>query len=172
MKQIRHQSRFALMTGEGCGTYEVVAVSTSRKGGPDMRTTLSRFTLALLVTAHCSSQTPDYSPQNENALQKIKPGKQLYKEDEPCGQYFWKTLKATAVGPVALYYFFGSTEYGKGKMGLYPQPRYRVAINEEKDPPTAQAAFDSKGLKEVRVQMTQREFDAAGQCFPAAPAAH
>ena len=83
-----------------------------------MRTRFALIPL-LLVSAHCFSQTDDYAPEKENVIQRIIPGKQLYKEDEPCGSYFWKSEKADKSGAIALYYFYGSTEYGKGKLGLY-----------------------------------------------------
>ncbi|HEY2016143.1 MAG TPA: hypothetical protein VGH38_21720 [Bryobacteraceae bacterium] len=116
----------------------------------------------------CYAQSADYPPEQENAIQKTKPGKQLYKEDEPCGGYFWKSEKADKSGAVALYFFYGSTEYGKGKLGMYQQSRYRVVVNEKKDPPTAQVIKDGSGsLKEVKVQMTHAEFEASRSCFPA-----
>jgi hypothetical protein len=67
---------------------------------------------------------------------------------------------------VALYYFFGSTEYGKGKMGLYPQSLYRAVVNEQRDPPTAQVVLEDGSAKEIRIQMTSKEYEAAYQCFP------
>ncbi|MBZ5618321.1 MAG: hypothetical protein LAQ69_06225 [Acidobacteriia bacterium] len=133
----------------------------------DMR--IARYALIpwLVLWAHGFSQTDDYAPEKENAIQKIKPGKQLYKEDEPCGAYFWKSEKADRSGATALYYFYGSAEYGKGKMGLYQKVRYRVVVNDEKDTPTAQIVKDDHGIvKEVVVRMTRREFDASKACFP------
>jgi hypothetical protein len=132
----------------------------------------SAIPLWLLLSACCfaQAQTGDYPPERENAVQKIKPGKQLFKEDEPCGDYFWKSLKADRSGAVALYYFFGSTEYGKGKMGLYQQVFFRVETNEAKDPPTAQVVKEGGTVKEVIIRMTRREWEAARACFPANPA--
>jgi hypothetical protein len=130
---------------------------------------IARYILipGLLVSAHGFSQTDDFAPEKENAIQKTKPGKQLHKEDEPCGTYFWKSQKADPSGAVALYYFYGSTEYGKGKMGLYQQVRYRAVVNDEKDPPTAQIIKDDHGIvKEVVVRMSKQEFEASKSCFP------
>jgi len=123
--------------------------------------------IALLVSAQGHAQTSGYPPEQENALQKIVPGKQLYKEDQPCGAYFWKSEKAGRSGAVALYFFYGSTEYGKGKLGMYQQAKFHVVVNEQKDPPTAQAIKDRDGsLKEVKVQMTKAELQSSRSCFP------
>ena len=123
--------------------------------------------IGLLVLAHGYAQTSDYPPEQENSLQKITPGKQLFKDDEPCGAYLWKSTKADRSGAVALYFFYGSTEYGKGKMGMYQQVKFHVVVNEEKDPPTAQVIKNRDGsLKEVKVQMTKAEFQASRGCFP------
>ena len=132
-----------------------------------MRTILLSIIPLFLMSAQCFSQTDDYAPEKENAVQRTKPGKQLYKEDEPCGAYFWKSEKADKSGAIALYYFYGSTEYGKGKLGLYQRMRYRVVVDESKDPPTAQITRDGQGIvKEVIVRMTDKERQAAGACFP------
>ena len=128
---------------------------------------IAKGLFALLVCACGFPQTSDYPPEQENALQKIKPGKQLYKEDEPCGGYFWKSQKAARGGATVLYFFYGSTEYGKGKLGMYEQVKYRVVVNEAKDPPTAQVVKNGDGtVKEVKVQMTDAEHQASGACFP------
>jgi hypothetical protein len=130
---------------------------------------IARYILipCLLVSARGFSQTDDYPPEKENVIQKIKPGKQLHKEDEPCGDYLWKSQKADPGGATALYYFYGSTEYGKGKMGLFQKVHYRAVVNNEKDPPTAQIIKDDHGIvKEVIVRMTRQEFEAAKSCFP------
>jgi hypothetical protein len=132
----------------------------------------SAIWLCLLLPASCFSQTGsgDYPPEQENVIQKIKPGKQLFKEDEPCGEYFWKSLKADRSGAVALYYFFGSTEYGKGKLGLYQQVYYRVETDGKKDPPTAQVIKTAGGIvKEVLIRMTGRELEASRACFAKSP---
>jgi len=153
------------MAGGFRGTPEDRAVSIS-KGEVRVMKTACCVCIGLLVCAHGYPQASDYPPEQENALQKTKPGKQLFKEDEPCGAYFWKSLKADRSGAVALYFFYGSTEYGKGKLGMYPQAKYRVVLNEDKEPPTAQVIKDEAGsLKEVRVQMTKAEFQSARGCF-------
>jgi hypothetical protein len=70
------------------------------------------------------------------------------------------------VGPVVIYYFFGSTEYGKGKLGIYRPGQFAIVVNEAKDPPTVQVVQDAQGkFKEVRLQITQKEYDAAKACF-------
>jgi hypothetical protein len=121
----------------------------------------------LVLAAGCAiAQSTDYAPENENAVHKTVPGKQLYKEDEPCGAYFWKSMKASPRG-VSVYFFYGSTEYGKGKLGLYLQAQYRVQVDESKDPPTAQAVkTKASDLSEIVVRMTGKEFQASGACFP------
>jgi hypothetical protein len=130
--------------------------------------TIARYLLIpwLLVSTHGFSQTGDYAPEQENAIHKITPGKQLHKEDEPCGAYLWKSPKGDPSGAPVLYYFYGSTEYGKGKIGLYQQALYRGVADEEKDPPTAQVVKDGRGrVKEVVVRMRKQELDTATSCF-------
>lgn len=130
---------------------------------------LARYILipGLLVLAHGFSQTDDYAAEKENVIQKTKPGKQLHKEDQPCGAYFWRSEKADPSGATAVYYFYGSTEYGKGKMGLYQKVRYRAVRNAEKDPPTVQIVKDDQGIvKEVVVRLTPQQFEASKTCFP------
>lgn len=124
--------------------------------------------LALCVAMVClaAAQTDDYPRERENALHPTTPAKRLFPDDTPCGGYLWKSEHKTELHMLAMYYFFGSTDYGKGKMGLYPREVYRVAINEQRDPPTAQVVMEDGKLKEVRIQMTSKEFQAAGQCFP------
>ena len=123
--------------------------------------------LVFSITARVGAQSSGYPPEQENALQRTRPGKQLFREDEPRGAYLWKSLKAGRSGAVTLYYFYGSTEYGKGKLGMYRQADYRVRVDARKDPPTAQVIKDSTGnLKEVRIRMTAAGFSAARACFP------
>ena len=52
-------------------------------------------------------------------------------------------------------------------MGLYPQNLYRAVVNEQRDPPTAQDIMEDGKLKEIRIQMTSKEYESARQCFPA-----
>ena len=121
-------------------------------------------TVLLLLLA---AQTSDYPPDQENELHRTVPGKQLFKEDEPCGAYIWKSTKADRFGATVLYFFYGSTEYGMGKLGMYQQSKFHAVVNEQKDPPTAQVIKDKDGsLKEVKLQMTQAEFEATRACFP------
>ena len=68
------------------------------------------------------AQNSGSSVEKEESLQKTIPDKKLAKEDVQCGSYFWIAEKA---GTTFLYYFFGSTEWGQGKMGYYQQSLYR-----------------------------------------------
>jgi len=130
---------------------------------------LGRYLLisGVLAVVPLLLQADDYPAEKENVLHKTTPGKQLKKDDEPCGAYLWKSSKVDPSGAVALYYFYGSTEYGKGKMGLFQLVKFRAEANEEKDPPTAQIVKDSQGIvKEVILRMTKRELEASRACFP------
>jgi len=120
--------------------------------------------LALALPAW--AQTNDYAPEKENVVFKTQIGKQLDKDDERCGDYFWKSLKADKKGVPSIYYFYGDPAYGKNKLGLYHQSQYKVVVNEAKEPPTVQIIRDSEGnLKEVRVQMTEAQLKASKACF-------
>jgi hypothetical protein len=91
------------------------------------------------------------------------PDTKLNKEDVPCGNYLWISTKT---GTKFLYYFFGSTEWGKGKVGFYQQTLYHVAVNADKEPPTVQRIKDAEGgVTEIRIQMTARELSASGACL-------
>jgi len=122
----------------------------------------------LLLFAACAlAQTPDYSPDKENVVFKTQIGKQIDKDDVQCGEYFWLSLKADKRGAPTVYYFYGDPSYGKNKLGLYQQKVYKVVVNPEKTPPTAQVIHDGEGnLKEVRVQMTEAQLKASRVCFP------
>jgi len=48
-----------------------------------------RLGLALLFSVLCFAQADDYAPEKENVLLKTRLGKQLFKEDVQCGNYFW-----------------------------------------------------------------------------------
>ena len=109
----------------------------------------------------------DYSPEKENTVLKTQAGKQFFKEDERCGDYFWKSTRADKKGATVLYYFYGDPAYGKNKAGVYAQRLYRVAIDGKKDPPTVQVVRDADGnVAEVKVRMTEAEFQASKSCFP------
>jgi hypothetical protein len=109
------------------------------------------------------AQQADSSPEKEEAIQRTVAEKKLAKEDVQCGNYFWISKKTRTT---FLYYFFGSTEWGQGKMGYYRQSLYHVAVNDDKDPPTVQRMEDAKGnVTEVRVQMSGRELAASSACF-------
>ena len=115
----------------------------------------------------CAAQTSDYPPEQENTLQRTRPGRQLFKEDEPCGNYLWRSDKAERGGAMVLYYFYGSTEYGKAKIGMYLRSKFHAEVGESKDPPTAQVIRDGRhNVREVRIRMTAAEYEAARPCFP------
>ena len=119
--------------------------------------------VVLISSTPFFAQNSDSSIEREEAIQKTVPDKKLAKEDVPCGNYFWVSRKT---GTTFLYYFFGSTEWGKGKVGFYQQSLYHVVVIDDKDPPTVQRIRDAKGnITEVRVQMTGRELAASGACF-------
>ena len=121
------------------------------------------FFVALIGSTLFFGQNSDSSIEREEAIQKTASDRKLAKEDVPCGNYFWLARKT---GTTFLYYFFGSAEWGKGKVGFYQQTLYHVVVNDGKDPPTVQRIKDAKGnLTEVRVQMTGRELAASGACF-------
>jgi hypothetical protein len=126
-----------------------------------------KLAFCVLVVWLAAGQTDDYPRDRENALQRTNPAKRLFPEDVPCGGYLWKSEHKAELHMLALYYFFGSTDYGKGKMGLYPQNLFRAVVNEQRDPPTAQVIMEDGTLKEIRIQMTSKEYEAARQCFPA-----
>ncbi|HWC95875.1 MAG TPA: hypothetical protein VG456_03980 [Candidatus Sulfopaludibacter sp.] len=124
--------------------------------------------IALVAMVVCAfAQTPDYAPNQENVVFKTQIGKQINKDDVQCGDYFWKSDKADKKGTVSVYYFYGNPAYGKNRLGLYHLNQYKVVVNPAKDPPTVQVFYDGEGtLKEVRVQMTQSQYDASRVCFP------
>jgi hypothetical protein len=126
---------------------------------------------ALLAVPLCSlAQADPYAADKENVVFKTVPGKQLFQEDIRCGEYFWKSDKADKTGATVLYFFYGDPAYGKNKLGIYKQKTYRVTINEEKDPPTAQVVNEGGTFKELRVQMTKAQFELSKACFaPPAP---
>jgi hypothetical protein len=120
--------------------------------------------LMLLVSTFGFPQGPDSSKEPEDAIQKTAPDRKLDKEDVPCGNYLWV---ATKTGTKFLYYFFGSTEWGKGKVGFYQQRLYRAVVNDAKEPPTVQRMKDGQGnVTEIRIQMTGRELEASSACLP------
>ncbi len=133
-----------------------------------------KLACSVLLVCLAAAQTEDYPRERENALQRTTPSKRLFPEDVPCGGYLWKSEHKAELHMVAIYYFFGSTDYGKGKMGLYPQSLYHAVVNEQRDPPTAQVIIDTQSrgpwnggsVKEVRIQMTAKEYQSARQCFP------
>jgi hypothetical protein len=130
-----------------------------------MRSLLCVF--AIPVLAACGfGQTADYAADKENAIFKTVPGKQLFPEDVRCGEYLWKSEKADKNGATILYFFYGDPAYGKNKLGMYKQRAYKVVLNEEKDPPTAQVVSENGAFKEVRVQMTRAQFELSKACFP------
>jgi hypothetical protein len=123
--------------------------------------------LALLISASCFAQADDYSPEKENVLLKTRAGKQLFKEDVQCGNYFWISVKAAVNGAPVLYYFYGDPAFGKNKVGLYRQDLYRVVVAGQQDPPTVQVIRGPRGaIDEIRVRMTASELESSRACFP------
>jgi hypothetical protein len=123
--------------------------------------------LVLLLSGRCFAQADDYAPEKENVLLKTQPGKQLFKEDVQCGNYFWISLKAAVNGTPVLYYFYGDPAFGKNKVGLYRQDLYRAVVSYLKDPPTVQVIRGPQGaIDEIRVRMTAAELESSRACFP------
>ncbi len=118
----------------------------------------------VLVSTLGLPQGPDSSNEPEEAIQKTAPDRKLDKEDVQCGNYLWVSTKT---GTKFLYYFFGSTEWGKGKVGFYQQRLYRAVVNAGKEPPTVQRIKDSQGtVTAIRIQMTAKELEASVACLP------
>jgi hypothetical protein len=131
-----------------------------------LRMMTMRFGFLLLFSIFCFSQSDDYAPEKENVLLPTKPGKQLFKEDVRCGDYFWMSVKAAVDGTPALYYFYGDPAFGKNKVGLYRQDLYRAVVVEQKDPPTVQVIRGPEGkITEVRVRLTAAELAASMACL-------
>jgi hypothetical protein len=124
-----------------------------------------RLALFVFAALLLPAQTDDYPRERANQLHPTTPAKRLFPDDQPCGKYLWKSEHKDELHMVALYYFFGSTDYGKSKMGLYPRDKFRAVVNEERDPPTAQIVMEDGNLKEIVIQMTAKEYEAARQCF-------
>ena len=125
------------------------------------------LSLVLLFSAACIAQSDDYAPENENVLLKTRPGKQLFKEDVQCGNYFWISVKAAVDGTPVLYYFYGDPAFGKNKVGLYRQDLYHAVVAEQKDPPTVQVIRAPQGnIREIRVRLTAAELAASKDCLP------
>jgi hypothetical protein len=116
------------------------------------------FAVSLLCSTAGLSQDSNQSTAAEEAIQKTAPDRKLDRDDVQCGNYLWISTKT---GTKFLYYFFGSKEWGKGKIGFYQQNLYRVVVSAEKDPPTVQRVVDSKGMvTEIRIRMTGPELAA------------
>lgn len=127
---------------------------------------LARCLLVLsLLSGEGLCQDSQHSAPAEEAIQKTIPERKLDKDDVQCGNYLWISTKN---GEKFLYYFFGSTEWGKGRIGFYQQSLYRAVVSPEKDPPTVQRVMDSKGMVTgVRIQMTAAELVASSACLTA-----
>ncbi len=126
-----------------------------------------RLGLALLFSVLCFAQADDYAPEKENVLLKTRLGKQLFKEDVQCGNYFWISVKAAVNGAPVLYYFYGDPAFGKNKVGLYRQDLFRAVVADEKDPPTVQVIRAREGnIREIRVRLTTAELASSKSCFP------
>jgi len=131
------------------------------------RGSFRRLGLLLLFSAACFAQGDDYAPENENVLLKTRPGKQLFKEDVQCGNYFWISVKAAVNGAPVLYYFYGDPAFGKNKVGLYRQDLYHPVVADQKDPPTVQVIRAQQGnIREIRVRLTAAELESSRACFP------
>lgn len=131
---------------------------------PDMASMRPLLCLMLFISALGFPQGSDSSNEPEETIQKTSPDRKLDKEDVQCGNYLWV---ATKTGTKFLYYFFGSTEWGKGKVGFYQQRLYRAVVNAGKEPPTVQRFKDAQGnVTEIRIQMTGQELEASSACLP------
>ena len=132
---------------------------------PDMASVRHLLFLMLFLQVLGFPQTSDLANEREEALQKTAPDRKLDKEDVQCGNYLWVSTKT---GTRFLYYFFGSAEWGKGKVGFYEQSLYHVVINADKDPPTVRRMQDAQGsVTEIRIQMTRQELAESSACLSA-----
>jgi hypothetical protein len=128
---------------------------------------LLRTGVLVLFSVACFAQPDDYAPEKENVLLKTRAGKQLFKEDVQCGNYFWISVKAAVDGAAVLYYFYGDPAFGKNKVGLYRQDLYHAVVADQKDPPTVQVIRAREGnIREVRVRLTAEELASSRACFP------
>ena len=119
--------------------------------------------LVLLLSTLGFPQTSDSPHGEEEPIQKTAPDRKLDKADVACGHYLWISEKN---GTKFLYYFFGSTEWGKGKVGYYQQTFYRAVVNAEKDPPIVQRIRDATGnVTAIRIEMAERELAASSACL-------
>jgi hypothetical protein len=129
----------------------------------DMARLRNLLFLGLLISTLGHPQGSDSSSEPEEAIQKTAPDRKLDKGDVQCGNYLWI---ATRTGTKFLYYFFGSTEWGKSKVGFYEQSQYHVVVNADKDPPAVQRLKDAKGtVTAIRIQMTGQELAASRACL-------
>ena len=119
----------------------------------------------LLLAMPGFPQTANSSKEPEEAIQKTVADRKLDQADVQCGNYLWI---ATKTGTKFLYYFFGSTEWGQGKVGFYQQTLFRVVVNADKEPPTVQRIKGADGtVSEIRIHMTERELAASSACLSA-----
>lgn len=86
---------------------------------------------------------PPAASATEETIQRTISGRELDPGDEPCWHYLWISTKN---GTRFLYYFFGSTECGKGKIGFYQQNLYHVILDPEKKPPTVERVTKPGGM--------------------------
>jgi hypothetical protein len=122
--------------------------------------------LAALLSLAAAALFQTATPAGEQVILKTVAGRQLFPEDIACGDYFWRSEKADRGGAVMIYYFFGSPDYGKSKLGLYRRDRFRIIVDESRDPPTARVLTDDRGaFRSVEVRMTGRERSASAACF-------
>ena len=119
--------------------------------------------LSLFLTAGPALPQQSAASAPEDAIQKTAPDRKLDRSDEACGHYLWISTKN---GQKFLYYFFGSTEWGKSKIGFYSQNLYHVVVDPDKDPPTVQRLTNSGGaVSEIRIRMTRDELTASSACL-------
>ena len=111
-----------------------------------------KLVFPVVLVCLAAAQTDQYPRERENVLHPTNPAWRLFQDDTACGGYLWKSDHKSELHRIALYYFFGSADYGKGRMGLYPQSLYRVVANEERDPPTARVVPDGGSTKEVQIK--------------------
>ena len=117
----------------------------------------------LLFLALLFPQATDSSNAQEEAIQKTAPDRKLDPKDVQCGDYLWISTK---MGNTFLYYFFGSKEWGKGKVGFYQQSMYHAVVNPDKDPPTVQRITDAKGnVTGIKIQMTSAQLAVSAPCL-------
>jgi hypothetical protein len=75
---------------------------------------IPRVLLPMVLSAALAFPQAPPASGTEDAIQKSVPDRKLDQSDEPFGHYLWISTKN---GNKFLYYFFGSVEWGKSKVG-------------------------------------------------------